>query len=172
MAGFACGPELWFMCFLHLERLPSCFSLEQCLFHLVDFKLGELPEFSSQDNSGSWSPFFFKLPWLKNTPAQRLGWCLVPSPAVSPLFSPLFLRWQHCTCQDDCSSSNCLCGQLSIRCWYDKVRWCLWVGQKSCLANWKPSDWGCAEKSTWMHVRNVTQLQPAFANPFPWVFNT
>lgn len=23
---------------------------------------------------------------------------------------------------DDCSSSNCLCGQLSIRCWYDKVR--------------------------------------------------
>ncbi|KAM6184465.1 LOW QUALITY PROTEIN: histone-lysine N-methyltransferase EHMT2-like [Sarcoramphus papa] len=27
---------------------------------------------------------------------------------------------QHCTCQDDCSSSNCLCGQLSIRCWYDK----------------------------------------------------
>lgn len=29
---------------------------------------------------------------------------------------------QHCTCVDDCSSSNCLCGQLSIRCWYDKVR--------------------------------------------------
>ncbi|XP_075042642.1 histone-lysine N-methyltransferase EHMT2 isoform X2 [Mixophyes fleayi] len=27
---------------------------------------------------------------------------------------------QHCSCQDDCSSSNCLCGQLSIRCWYDK----------------------------------------------------
>ncbi|XP_078073427.1 histone-lysine N-methyltransferase EHMT2-like isoform X9 [Mustelus asterias] len=27
---------------------------------------------------------------------------------------------QHCTCLDDCSSSNCLCGQLSIRCWYDK----------------------------------------------------
>uniref|UniRef100_A0A6I8NUT1 [histone H3]-lysine(9) N-methyltransferase n=1 Tax=Ornithorhynchus anatinus TaxID=9258 RepID=A0A6I8NUT1_ORNAN len=27
---------------------------------------------------------------------------------------------QHCTCGDDCSSSNCLCGQLSIRCWYDK----------------------------------------------------
>ncbi|XP_060771448.1 LOW QUALITY PROTEIN: histone-lysine N-methyltransferase EHMT2 [Neoarius graeffei] len=27
---------------------------------------------------------------------------------------------QHCTCTDDCSSSNCLCGQLSIRCWYDK----------------------------------------------------
>ncbi|XP_043939153.1 histone-lysine N-methyltransferase EHMT2 isoform X2 [Protopterus annectens] len=27
---------------------------------------------------------------------------------------------QHCNCQDDCSSSNCLCGQLSIRCWYDK----------------------------------------------------
>uniref|UniRef100_F7BXJ6 [histone H3]-lysine(9) N-methyltransferase n=1 Tax=Monodelphis domestica TaxID=13616 RepID=F7BXJ6_MONDO len=27
---------------------------------------------------------------------------------------------QHCTCVDDCSSSNCLCGQLSIRCWYDK----------------------------------------------------
>ncbi|GCC33674.1 hypothetical protein chiPu_0012144 [Chiloscyllium punctatum] len=28
---------------------------------------------------------------------------------------------QHCTCLDDCSSSNCLCGQLSIRCWYDKL---------------------------------------------------
>ncbi|KAM6899978.1 histone-lysine N-methyltransferase EHMT2 [Xenentodon cancila] len=27
---------------------------------------------------------------------------------------------QHCSCMDDCSSSNCLCGQLSIRCWYDK----------------------------------------------------
>ncbi|XP_056371565.1 histone-lysine N-methyltransferase EHMT2-like [Oenanthe melanoleuca] len=26
----------------------------------------------------------------------------------------------HCTCQDDCSSSNCLCGQLSICCWYNK----------------------------------------------------
>ncbi|XP_061486855.1 histone-lysine N-methyltransferase EHMT2-like isoform X2 [Rhineura floridana] len=27
---------------------------------------------------------------------------------------------QHCTCQDDCSSRNCQCGQLSIRGWYDK----------------------------------------------------
>ncbi|KAM4640864.1 histone-lysine N-methyltransferase EHMT2 isoform 2-T2 [Discoglossus pictus] len=27
---------------------------------------------------------------------------------------------QNCGCLDDCSSSNCLCGQLSIRCWYDK----------------------------------------------------
>ncbi|KAM9323889.1 histone-lysine N-methyltransferase EHMT2 [Gastrophryne carolinensis] len=27
---------------------------------------------------------------------------------------------QNCSCPDDCSSSNCLCGQLSIRCWYDK----------------------------------------------------
>uniref|UniRef100_A0A8C6SVS9 Euchromatic histone-lysine N-methyltransferase 2 n=1 Tax=Neogobius melanostomus TaxID=47308 RepID=A0A8C6SVS9_9GOBI len=27
---------------------------------------------------------------------------------------------QHCSCSDDCASSNCLCGQLSIRCWYDK----------------------------------------------------
>lgn len=35
--------------------------------------------------------------------------------------TPCLLR-QHCTCVDDCSSSNCLCGQLSIRCWYDKVR--------------------------------------------------
>lgn len=33
----------------------------------------------------------------------------------------LCLCLQHCTCVDDCSSSNCLCGQLSIRCWYDKV---------------------------------------------------
>ncbi|XP_053412555.1 histone-lysine N-methyltransferase EHMT1 isoform X5 [Nycticebus coucang] len=27
---------------------------------------------------------------------------------------------QYCVCVDDCSSSNCMCGQLSVRCWYDK----------------------------------------------------
>lgn len=27
---------------------------------------------------------------------------------------------QHCLCKDDCSSNNCMCGQLSLRCWYDK----------------------------------------------------
>ncbi|KAM9207580.1 histone-lysine N-methyltransferase EHMT1 isoform 3-T3 [Dugong dugon] len=27
---------------------------------------------------------------------------------------------QYCICMDDCSSSNCMCGQLSMRCWYDK----------------------------------------------------
>ncbi|XP_067087415.1 histone-lysine N-methyltransferase EHMT1a [Osmerus mordax] len=27
---------------------------------------------------------------------------------------------QHCLCTDDCSSNNCMCGQLSLRCWYDK----------------------------------------------------
>uniref|UniRef100_A0A8C3WE25 [histone H3]-lysine(9) N-methyltransferase n=1 Tax=Catagonus wagneri TaxID=51154 RepID=A0A8C3WE25_9CETA len=27
---------------------------------------------------------------------------------------------QYCVCVDDCSSSNCMCGQLSMRCWYDK----------------------------------------------------
>uniref|UniRef100_A0A665WF93 Euchromatic histone-lysine N-methyltransferase 1a n=1 Tax=Echeneis naucrates TaxID=173247 RepID=A0A665WF93_ECHNA len=26
---------------------------------------------------------------------------------------------QHCNCTDDCSSSTCICGQLSLRCWYD-----------------------------------------------------
>ncbi|XP_041854815.1 histone-lysine N-methyltransferase EHMT1-like [Melanotaenia boesemani] len=26
---------------------------------------------------------------------------------------------QHCSCTDDCSSSSCMCGQLSLRCWYD-----------------------------------------------------
>ncbi|XP_068454965.1 histone-lysine N-methyltransferase EHMT1a [Clinocottus analis] len=26
---------------------------------------------------------------------------------------------QHCSCTDDCSSSGCMCGQLSLRCWYD-----------------------------------------------------
>uniref|UniRef100_A0A3B3ZH64 Uncharacterized protein n=1 Tax=Periophthalmus magnuspinnatus TaxID=409849 RepID=A0A3B3ZH64_9GOBI len=26
---------------------------------------------------------------------------------------------QHCTCTDDCSSVSCMCGQLSLRCWYD-----------------------------------------------------
>ncbi|XP_067868772.1 histone-lysine N-methyltransferase EHMT1-like isoform X6 [Heterodontus francisci] len=27
---------------------------------------------------------------------------------------------QYCFCDDDCSSNNCMCGQLSIRCWYDQ----------------------------------------------------
>ncbi|XP_028851480.1 histone-lysine N-methyltransferase EHMT1a isoform X2 [Denticeps clupeoides] len=27
---------------------------------------------------------------------------------------------QHCKCKDDCSSSSCVCGQLSVQCWYDK----------------------------------------------------
>uniref|UniRef100_A0A671YU30 Euchromatic histone-lysine N-methyltransferase 1a n=1 Tax=Sparus aurata TaxID=8175 RepID=A0A671YU30_SPAAU len=26
---------------------------------------------------------------------------------------------QHCSCTDDCLSSTCVCGQLSLRCWYD-----------------------------------------------------
>ncbi|KAM9393101.1 histone-lysine N-methyltransferase EHMT1a isoform 2-T4 [Pholidichthys leucotaenia] len=26
---------------------------------------------------------------------------------------------QHCSCTDDCSSSTCMCAQLSLRCWYD-----------------------------------------------------
>uniref|UniRef100_A0A8C7XQS3 Euchromatic histone-lysine N-methyltransferase 1a n=1 Tax=Oryzias sinensis TaxID=183150 RepID=A0A8C7XQS3_9TELE len=25
----------------------------------------------------------------------------------------------HCSCADDCSSSSCMCAQLSLRCWYD-----------------------------------------------------
>lgn len=27
---------------------------------------------------------------------------------------------QYCICVDDCFSFNCLCGQFSIWCWYDK----------------------------------------------------
>ncbi|XP_072289075.1 histone-lysine N-methyltransferase EHMT1a isoform X2 [Eucyclogobius newberryi] len=27
---------------------------------------------------------------------------------------------KHCSCTDDCSSVSCMCGQLSLRCWYDK----------------------------------------------------
>ncbi|XP_047017705.2 histone-lysine N-methyltransferase EHMT1 isoform X1 [Ictalurus punctatus] len=27
---------------------------------------------------------------------------------------------QYCICKDDCSSASCMCGQLSLRCWYDK----------------------------------------------------
>uniref|UniRef100_A0A3B3HIQ6 Euchromatic histone-lysine N-methyltransferase 1b n=1 Tax=Oryzias latipes TaxID=8090 RepID=A0A3B3HIQ6_ORYLA len=27
---------------------------------------------------------------------------------------------QYCVCKEDCSSSICMCGQLSLRCWYDK----------------------------------------------------
>ncbi|XP_054466594.1 histone-lysine N-methyltransferase EHMT1a [Anoplopoma fimbria] len=26
---------------------------------------------------------------------------------------------QHCSCTEDCSSSTCMCGQLSLQCWYD-----------------------------------------------------
>ncbi|XP_068430104.1 histone-lysine N-methyltransferase EHMT1 isoform X2 [Clinocottus analis] len=31
---------------------------------------------------------------------------------------------QYCVCKEDCSTSICMCGQLSLRCWYDK-RGCL-----------------------------------------------
>ncbi|XP_053705235.1 histone-lysine N-methyltransferase EHMT1 isoform X3 [Synchiropus splendidus] len=27
---------------------------------------------------------------------------------------------QYCVCKEDCSTSTCMCGQLSLRCWYDK----------------------------------------------------
>uniref|UniRef100_A0A8C9WMI8 Euchromatic histone-lysine N-methyltransferase 1a n=1 Tax=Scleropages formosus TaxID=113540 RepID=A0A8C9WMI8_SCLFO len=27
---------------------------------------------------------------------------------------------QYCTCKDECSSASCMCGQLSLHCWYDK----------------------------------------------------
>ncbi|KAM9323190.1 histone-lysine N-methyltransferase EHMT1 [Pholidichthys leucotaenia] len=27
---------------------------------------------------------------------------------------------QYCICKEDCSASICMCGQLSLRCWYDK----------------------------------------------------
>ncbi|KAM3600361.1 uncharacterized protein V6R79_022076 [Siganus canaliculatus] len=27
---------------------------------------------------------------------------------------------QYCICKEDCSTSICMCGQLSLRCWYDK----------------------------------------------------
>ncbi|KAG9337338.1 hypothetical protein JZ751_028906 [Albula glossodonta] len=29
---------------------------------------------------------------------------------------------QYCVCKDDCSSTNCMCGQLSLRCWTCKNR--------------------------------------------------
>lgn len=43
--------------------------------------------------------------------------------------TPRRLSPQYCVCIDDCSSSNCMCGQLSMRCWYDKVRAasCAWA---------------------------------------------
>ncbi|XP_029940545.1 histone-lysine N-methyltransferase EHMT1 [Salarias fasciatus] len=28
---------------------------------------------------------------------------------------------QYCVCKEDCSASICMCGQLSLRCWYDKA---------------------------------------------------
>uniref|UniRef100_A0A672GX34 Histone-lysine N-methyltransferase EHMT1-like n=1 Tax=Salarias fasciatus TaxID=181472 RepID=A0A672GX34_SALFA len=31
-------------------------------------------------------------------------------------------RLQHCGCTDDCVSGSCVCGQLSLRCWYDSGR--------------------------------------------------
>ncbi|XP_034783671.2 histone-lysine N-methyltransferase EHMT1 isoform X2 [Acipenser ruthenus] len=27
---------------------------------------------------------------------------------------------QYCVCKEDCSSASCMCGQMSLRCWYDK----------------------------------------------------
>lgn len=33
----------------------------------------------------------------------------------------MYFVTKHCSCTDDCSSSSCMCGQLSLRCWYDSV---------------------------------------------------
>lgn len=55
--------------------------------------------------------------WLGVRELRLLGTRLLLRVELIPCLLP-----QHCTCVDDCSSSNCLCGQLSIRCWYDKVR--------------------------------------------------
>lgn len=44
--------------------------------------------------------------------------------------------FQHCSCTDDCSSSNCLCGQLSIRCWYDKVNHCFISMMSTTVNDW------------------------------------
>lgn len=41
---------------------------------------------------------------------------------VLPVVTCCALCFQYCVCVDDCSSSTCMCGQLSMRCWYDKVR--------------------------------------------------
>lgn len=27
---------------------------------------------------------------------------------------------QSCRCEDNCSSEKCLCGNISLRCWYDE----------------------------------------------------
>lgn len=38
------------------------------------------------------------------------------------LLSLVIYDQQYCVCKEDCSTSICMCGQLSLRCWYDKVR--------------------------------------------------
>ncbi|XP_056149726.1 histone-lysine N-methyltransferase EHMT1a [Lampris incognitus] len=49
------------------------------------------------------------------------GFKYIPDSCIS---SPLNIdkditHLQHCTCTDDCSSSTCMCAQLSLCCWYD-----------------------------------------------------
>lgn len=43
--------------------------------------------------------------------------------------------FQYCVCKEDCSTSICMCGQLSLRCWYDKVRWKFVSLDQGCSSN-------------------------------------
>ncbi|XP_061703551.1 histone-lysine N-methyltransferase EHMT1 isoform X2 [Syngnathoides biaculeatus] len=44
-----------------------------------------------------------------------------PSSILKPsmIFFCVSITIQYCVCKEDCSSSVCMCGQLSLRCWYD-----------------------------------------------------
>lgn len=39
---------------------------------------------------------------------------------------------QYCVCKEDCSTSICMCGQLSLRCWYDKVKHNFFIVKAEC----------------------------------------
>nr|XP_042101239.1 histone-lysine N-methyltransferase EHMT1 isoform X6 [Ovis aries] len=65
---------------------------------------------------------------------------------------------QYCVCVDDCSSSNCMCGQLSMRCWYGKPAFRGRVRPWRPCCGWRvllclPRMAGCCPSSTWQSRR-------------------
>uniref|UniRef100_A0A8C2ZT39 Euchromatic histone-lysine N-methyltransferase 1b n=1 Tax=Cyclopterus lumpus TaxID=8103 RepID=A0A8C2ZT39_CYCLU len=109
---------------------------------------GETPPDCCSHNSKAWAALQANTRERddKNTSDVALGQESVPLPCVNSVdsephpddykyipencvTSPMNIdrnitHLQYCVCKEDCSTSICMCGQLSLRCWYDK-RGCL-----------------------------------------------
>uniref|UniRef100_A0A8C0JC94 [histone H3]-lysine(9) N-methyltransferase n=1 Tax=Chelonoidis abingdonii TaxID=106734 RepID=A0A8C0JC94_CHEAB len=105
-------------------------------------KEGETPLQCSSLNSQVWVRLFSSLPFPCCDRDIARGYEQIPIPCINSVdsepcptnykyvsqncvTSPMNIdrnitHLQYCVCIDDCSSSNCMCGQLSMRCWYDK----------------------------------------------------